>query len=83
MPGRLDTPAPLHAQVAAEHETAFEVEQEVLADGADALEPEAVEPLGQLQDGGARVRGLDGDDLALEGPQALGGTMERVALRAR
>ena len=65
--------------MAAKDEAAFEGEQEVLADRLHALEAEAVEPLGQLKDGRAGVRRLDGDDFALENAKALGRAVERVA----
>jgi hypothetical protein len=66
--------------VAAEHEPSLELEQEVLADGADALEPKAVQPLGQPEDSRPRVRSLDGEDLAFENPQPRRGAVEGITL---
>jgi hypothetical protein len=71
----------VHAEVAAQDESALESEQEVLAHRLDALESPSVEPLGEPQHGRARVRRLDGDDLSLEHAKALGRAMEGVALR--
>ncbi len=50
----------------AKGDSAFEVEQEVLADRLDALEPPAVEPTGDVQCSSARMRGLDLDALTHE-----------------
>ena len=83
MPGRpaLDhVPAPAHPQVAAQHEPAFEAQQEVLADRLDGLEPPPVEPLGDALGRSARMRRLDGHVLADEHLQLPGGAAERVTL---
>ena len=45
--------------MAADHEAALEVEQQVLTDRLDALEPAAVEPRGELLHGCPRMRRLD------------------------
>jgi hypothetical protein len=87
-----DAPSSFHAEVAAKDETAFEVEQEVLADGLDALESPTVEPRRELLHGGARMRRLDLDLLAHEHLQppcrrvkgvAFGHAAERMSPRAR
>jgi hypothetical protein len=54
-----DTPTSLHAQVAANHEAAFEVEQQVLPDCLDALQSATVEPRRELLYGCAWMRRLD------------------------
>jgi hypothetical protein len=66
--------------VAAKHQASFEIEQEVLPDGTDALEPAAVQPLCELQRRRPRMGRLDGDDVALESAEAIGSPMEGVAL---
>lgn len=77
---RPDLPAPPHAQVAPENETAFEVEQQVLADRLDSLEQAAVEPLRESLHLGLRVRGLDLDALSDEHLQAARRAVDRIPL---
>ena len=55
--------------MAAEHKPALEVEQEVLADGLDRLERQAVEPLRKPLGRGAGVRRLDLDLLSRQNLQ--------------
>jgi hypothetical protein len=71
----LDTPASLHAQVAAQNEAALEMKQEVLSHHLHLLEPSAVEPLGEPLHRRARMRRLDLDALADENLQPLRGAM--------
>src|SRR4051794_34669675 len=78
-PARLDAPAARHAQVAAEDEPALELEQDVLAHGADGLELLAVEPLGQCERRGAGMRRLDLDPLPDEHLEPPRRAVERVA----
>ena len=54
-----ELPAPLHAQMAAQHEPVLEAQQEVLADRLDPQQPPAVEALGDAGHPGARMRRLD------------------------
>jgi signal transduction histidine kinase len=77
---RLNPPAPLHPQVAAEGHSALEAQQEVLADRIDTLEPASVEARGEVQGGGARVGRLDLDPLADERLEPAGGAMDAVSL---
>jgi hypothetical protein len=73
-------PATSHAQMAAEDEAALEVEQQVLADRLDSLEPAAVQPFRESLDLGLRVRGLHLDTLADEDLQSTRGAVDRIAL---
>jgi hypothetical protein len=66
--------------VTAEHEPAPEGEKQVLSDRLDSLETLAVELVGQPQDPASRMRGLDGDDLALELSKACRDAPETVTL---
>ena len=77
---RPDEPAPTHAEVAPEHERTVEPEQEVLADGLDALEPAPVESLGDPLDRRARVGRLGFDALPDERLKPACGTVQRIAL---
>src|SRR6185312_1995582 len=74
-----DLPAPAHAQVAAQNEAALEVEQQVLADGLDSLEPAPVEPLRRDGCGRTRVRRFDGHTLADERLQAARRAVKSIA----
>ena len=69
--------------MAAEDETALEREDEVLPDRLDALEPPAVEQLGDPERRGPRVRRLDGDDRSFEHTDALGDPPQAVSLGHR
>ncbi len=77
---RPDLPAPAHAEMAAEDETALEVEQQVLADRLDSLEQAAVEPFRESLHLGLRVRSLDLDALSDEHLQAARRAVDRIAL---
>jgi hypothetical protein len=66
--------------VAAEHETALEGEQQVLANRLDAEQAAAVEPLGHLSRGGTRMRRLDLDAIADERLEPACRAVERVPL---
>jgi signal transduction histidine kinase/HAMP domain-containing protein len=77
---RLDAPAARHAQVAAQHEPALEVQQEVLPDGLDRLEHAPVQPLRELHSGGPGMGRLDLDPLPREHLEPAGRPMERVSL---
>ena len=76
---RLHPPAPFHLQVAAQRESAFESQEQVLANGVDRLEQSAVEsrrdPLGRRH----RMRSVNGDALADEHLEPLRGAVERIA----
>ena len=63
-----------------QHEPTLEVEEEVLADRVDRLEPPAVQPLGEALDRGARVRRLDLESLADERLEPCRGPSQRIAL---
>ena len=65
-PGRLDPPAPVHAQVAAKDRAVLEREQEVLANCLDALESTAVDPLRDSEERRPGMRRRRRDDLAFE-----------------
>ena len=78
-----DAPAAGHAQVAPEHLAALEREEQVLAEGLDALEPPSVEALGDALAGRARVGRLDLDVLSDEDLQALGGAVEGITFGHR
>jgi hypothetical protein len=65
--------------MAPEDEAALEVEEEVLADGLDALEPASVESIGETLHRGARVRRLDFDPLAHERLKLARGAVDGVA----
>jgi hypothetical protein len=73
-----DAPASLHAQVAANDEAAFEVEQQVLPDRLDALESAPVQSRGQLLDGSPRMWRLDLELLPDQHLQAACGSMKGV-----
>ena len=66
--------------MAAEHETALEGEQQVLADRLDAEQAAAVEPLGHLSRGGTWMRCLDLDAVADERLEPPCRPVERVPL---
>lgn len=66
--------------MAAEDKAALEVEQQVLADRLDPLEPAAVEPLRESLHLGLRVWGLDLDSLSDEYLQTARGAVDRIAL---
>ena len=74
-----DAPAPGHPQVAAEDETAFEDEQEVLAARLDAVEHAPVEPLCDGERTCPRVTRLDLDPIAHEHLEAERRTVQGVA----
>jgi hypothetical protein len=65
--------------VATEDEAAVEREEQVLPASLDSRQTPPVEPLGETEDGGARVRSLDLDALADERLQAASGAMESIA----
>ena len=73
-------PAAAHPQVAAQDEPALELEQQVLPDRLDALEPAAVEPGREPQRLGARVRRLDLEPLTDERLQPRRRSVEAVSL---
>ncbi len=77
---RPDLPAPAHPQMAAEHEAALEVEQQVLADRLDTLQQATVEPLRESLDLSLWVRGLDLDALSDEHLQTACRAVDRIAL---
>ena len=66
--------------MAAEDETALEVEQQVLADRLYSLEQAPVEPLRESLDLGLRVRSLDLDMLSDEHLKAARRAVDRIAL---
>ena len=65
--------------MAAQDEIALEREQQVLAQRLDPLQPAAVDPRGDPEDGRARMRALRRHDLALEHAQPLGRPVEGVS----
>ena len=67
--------------MAAKHEAALEVEQEVLADSFHRLEQQSVETLRKLLPGRARMRRLDLDALPGQHLEPVRRPMERVSLR--
>ena len=81
LPAPLHPPASLQPQVAAQHDAAVEREEEVLADGLHRLERAPVQALGDVLDGGARIRRDDLDPLADERLQAPGRARKCVSLR--
>jgi len=56
------------------------MEEEVLADRLDALQTSAVEPAGDVQRFGTRMRGFDLDALTHESLQATSSAMDAVPL---
>jgi hypothetical protein len=74
-----DLPAAGHAQVAAQHEPAFEAQEQVLANSLDGEELAAVKPLGDALTRSPRVRRLNADPLADEHLKLARRTVERVA----
>ena len=66
--------------MAAQHEPALEMEQEVLADGLDRLEQPAVEAFCELLPGGSRMGRLDLHALPGEHLKPAGRPVERVSL---
>ena len=77
---RAHAPAAPHSKMAAKRHSTLEVEQEVLADRLDSLQPPAVEPPCDVQRRGSRMRRLDLDPLPDERLQPPGGAMDAVAL---
>jgi DNA-binding transcriptional MerR regulator/methylmalonyl-CoA mutase cobalamin-binding subunit len=75
----LDAPATVHPQMAAEHEPALEMEQEILADRLDRFQRPAVEPLRQLLRRSAGVRRLHLDPLSRQNLQPPRGAVQRIA----
>jgi len=75
----LHTPASVHSQVAAKHEPAVEVEQEVLADRLDRFERPAVQALCEPFRRGPRMRRLDLDLLSRQNLQPPCRTVQRIA----
>ena len=69
--------------MAAQHHSAVEAKEQVLADRLDRLEAAPVENGSELLDRGARVRRLDLQLLADEDLQSLRRTMERISFRHR
>ena len=66
--------------MAPEDEPALPLEQEVLPDRADGLEPASVEPLRDPEGPRAAVTRLDRERLTDEGREARGGAVERISL---
>ena len=75
-----DPPAAAHAQVAAERHSAFEAEEEVLADGFHRLEHATVEPCADTGHGRPWMRRLDLQPLTHQDLQPARGPVQRVAL---
>ena len=73
-------PPPAHAEVAAQHGAIVEGEEEVLPERLDPIEPLSVYPGCDTECLGTRMRGLRGDDLTLEHPEAGRGSPHAVAL---
>ncbi len=69
--------------MAAQREPAFEAQEQVLADRLDPLEPLPVEPLGDVQYRGARMRGLHLEPLAHQGLQIPRYAVDAVAFGHR
>ena len=80
---RLDAPAAVHPQMAAEDEPALEPQEEVLPHRLDLLQPPPVEPLRQPLDRRARMRRLDLHPLADENLEPPSRPMQRIAFRHR
>src|SRR5439155_19711904 len=76
-------PASLHPHVATQDHSAFEAEQEVLADCVDGLEPPPVQQRRELFHGRTRVWRLDFELVADEHLQASGHAMDCVSFRHR
>src|SRR5262249_54466903 len=76
---RLDAPAPVHAQVAAEDEASGKREVEVLPFRLDALKRPPVEALGEPLHRGPWMRRLDLDPLADENLQLRRDAMKGIA----
>jgi methanogenic corrinoid protein MtbC1 len=69
-----------HPQVRAEHHTAVEMEDEILTQRLDGLEPASAQPFGDPLRLGLGVRRLDLERLAYEDLQAAGHAVKGVAL---
>jgi hypothetical protein len=80
-PPRAHEPTAPHAQVTAEHDAALEAEEQVLADGLDGFEQEAVDAVGHARDGAARMRRLGLEALSDERLQSARGAVDGIALR--
>src|SRR5919202_619588 len=74
-------PASVHAQVAPQDEPTLETQQQVLADGLDALEPTSLETRAELLHSRAGMRRLDLKLLPDEHLQAARGAVDRVPFR--
>jgi hypothetical protein len=73
-------PTPTHAEVAADDDAAVEVQEQVLANGLDALEHPPVDGSGDSGHTAARIRALGTQALACKNLQAFGDAVERVTL---
>ena len=73
-----DAPPPVHAQVAADHDVALELEQKILADGARRQQPPSVHERGDGRS--ARMRRLRRDLIPDQRLNAPRGAVERIAL---
>jgi hypothetical protein len=76
-----DPPPTLHPQVAAEDDAPFEAQEEVLPGRLHALQPPAVEPLGDARQLRPRVRRLDLESLADEDLEPPRRPLQGIALR--
>ena len=77
----LNVPPTAHPEVAAQHGAIVEREEQVLPERLDPIEPFPVYPGCDTECLGTRMRGLRGDDLTLEHPEAGRGSPHAVALR--
>lgn len=77
---RPNPPASVHPEVAAQRESSFEAQEEVLADRVDPFQSPAGEPFGDAQPGGARMRRFHLEPLADENLQTPRCAVDAVAL---
>ena len=76
---RLDPPATMHTQVAAENGSVLEGEEQVLPHSLDPFEAPPVDSLGDAEQRGARVRRVRAQNVPFQHTETLGGAVDGVS----